>query len=87
MKHVLILVIILGALAVSGFSQENEQTKIVQLVMLPPYTRIGNEGSGALYALTADGRIFTKEIAFGDVIPIGSAWKEIETKDLPKSRP
>jgi hypothetical protein len=49
MKHVLILVIILGALAVSGFSQENEQTKIVQLVMLPPYTRIGNEGSGALY--------------------------------------
>ena len=82
MKHLLILVIILGALTVSAFSQENEQTKIVQIVMLPPYTRMGNEGSGALYALTADGRIFAKEIEFG-----GSAWKEIETKDLPKPRP
>jgi len=87
MKHLLILVIILGALTVSAFSQENEQTKIVQIVMLPPYTRMGNEGSGALYALTADGRIFAKEIEFGDVIPLSSAWKEIDTKDLPKPRP
>jgi hypothetical protein len=87
MKHLLIMVIISGALAVSAFSQENEQTKIVQIVMLPPYIRLGNEGSGALYALTADGRIFAKEIDFGDVIPIGGAWKEIETTDLPKPRP
>jgi hypothetical protein len=87
MKHILILVIILGAMGVSAFSQEQGDTKIVQILILSPYLRIGNEGSGALYALTADGRIFTKEIEFGDVIPISSAWKEIETKDLPKPRP
>ena len=76
---------ILGALAVSAFSQEHGDTKIVQIVILSPYVTQLNEGSGALYALTADGRIFTKEIEFGDVTPLSVAvWKEIETKDLPK---
>ena len=85
MKRLLILVTILGALAPSAFSQEHDDTKIVQILILSPYVRALNEGSGALYALTADGRIFAKEIEFGDVTPLSIAvWKEIQTKDLPK---
>jgi hypothetical protein len=82
MKHVLILVATLGALASCGSAHDDDKGEITQIAILPPTQ---STPDGVLYALTDDGRIFTKKISMPKGVPEDNAtWEETKTKDLPQ---
>jgi hypothetical protein len=82
MKNVLILLITLGALVSCGSAHDDDKGEIAQIAILPPTQ---STPDGVLYALTEDGRIFTKKISVPNNVPEDNAtWQEIKTKDLPQ---